>query len=235
MTAGRLWHLPPLTTASSAMTAGLSFIDPRHEDSFQLWHGYHMWKFDFAACCLCVAFQTMIVFSNFTSISIYGVVPTWKWVVGYVQVLLILALSTRRGRIYYIQHRNEIMLCLLGIMLWYHHNLIKNYQGKRQNTNFAGCSAVAYHFLWIPYTTLVFQARFKWLAPMMTLCTAVNLTLLGEMCALCHGGNSMPWWRCAGRSAAKVSTMLIMALCTVYCIEWRARRVWAAMRAVNGA
>ena len=227
--AGRLWPLPPLPTASSAMTAGLSFVDSRHETAFQLWHGRHMLKFDFAAFALCVALQTLIVFSPLTSLTINTLAP-WVWLVGYTEAILFLVLSTQQGRKYYICHRNEILIALQAIMLWYHHCLVANYMG---HGSVLLCSVVAYNFLWIPYTTLVFQAQFKLLAPMMVLCAAVNLTLLKEMCASCDGIGGMPWWRCAGRAAAKVSTMLGMALCTVYCIEWRARRVWAAMQAVR--
>ena len=75
----------------------------------------------------------------------------------------------------------------------------------------------------------VSSSVFKWLAPMIVMCAALNLSLLGEMCGSCvDDGTSMK--RCVLRGASKVTMMVAAALGTVYYVEWRARRVWAALR-----
>ena len=187
-----------------------------------------MLHFDFMVLCMSVALQTVIVFTSATNFNVTPSVPWYKWLVGYVEAVVIGVLCTRRGRQWYILNRDALLLCLLAVMFVYHHSLMKNFQGIGTPA-MSKCSGVAYGFLWLPYVTFVFQARFKWLAPMIVMCAALNLSLLGEMCGSCvDDGTSMK--RCVLRGASKVTMMVAAALGTVYYVEWRARRVWAALR-----
>lgn len=224
------------------VTAGLTFIDPIDEAQFQRWHARHMFQFDIVALIMCVLFHTLLVFTSIGRIKIYTAVATWRWAVGYIQVILLLFLSTKRGKKLYIRNRDAFLLGLLAIVLWYHHFVIRNFHGVASVLQ--ECSGVVYGFLWIPFITLVLQARFKWLLPAIVTMTAINLTLLPEICAVCDtkSGKSLPptvtgmmssvsaMRRCSGRGASKVAILVGAALCTVYCVEWRARRVWAALR-----
>jgi hypothetical protein len=218
------------------VTAGLTFTDPVDEAHFQRWHARHRLQFDVVALSMCVLFHTLLVFTNIGHVTIFKAVEPWRWAVGYVQLLLLLFLSNKRSRAVYIQHRDKFLLALLAIVLWYHHFVMRNFLGVAPSLQ--KCSGVIYGFLWIPFSTLVLQARFKWLMPAIVLTTSINLTLLGEICAACgegvgNGGLNMTATtvrRCTGRGVSKVAIMVGAALCTVYCLEWRARRVWAALR-----
>lgn len=227
-----LWVPPPPVDVAAAapLSAGLRFVDFAQEGAFQRWHARHMWKYDYAALCLCTALQTMLVFTSVTQFTILGAVPAWKWGVGYCHAALLAALSVRRGREVYVAHRDAALLGWHALMLWYHHGLMRNFHGLGPPTMHS-CSGVACAFTWLPFVTLVFQTRWRWLAPAIVASAAVNLTLLPELCATCDGGDAAALRRCAGRGAVKAVSMVAAALLAVYCIEWRARRVWAALRA----
>jgi hypothetical protein len=219
------------------ITAGLTFTDPADEAHFQLWHATHMLQFDLFSLALCVLFHSLLVFTNIGPVSLYIAVEPWRWAFGYVQIALLLFLTNKRCRKFYIRHRDAFLLTLIAILLFYHQFVIRNVAlGVHK------CSGgVVYGFLWIPFTTLVLQARFKRLLPAIVLTTAINLTLLVEICAACdvassgaaselHSSSSR---RCSGRGGAKVVILVGAALCTVYAIEWRAIRVWAALRGAS--
>ena len=222
-------RLPPFFASVSplSLTAALSFLDPTDEQLFLHWHAQHMWKFDVGALGMCVALQTMLVFTSITQFELLKSVVAWKWAVGYIQLVLIVVMCSQRGRRWYCSHRDLVLIALQLVMLWYHHTLMNNFRPPIGPNVLLKCSGVTYSFVWLPFVTLVFQARFRLLAPVIVLSTAVNLTLLRDMCGQCEGGGGA---RCIGRGAGKVVGMVGATLTAVYCIEWRARRVWALTR-----
>ena len=218
------------------VTAGLTFTDPVDEEHFRLWHARHMFQFDVVALSMCVLFHTLLLVAKIGLRGPFRVeLAFWRWMIGYVQAVLLLFLASKRGKQIYIQHRDVFLLGLLAVVLWYHHSVVKNFYGVA--TVLEKCSGVVYGFLWIPVIALLLQPRFKWLMPAILATTAINLTLLGEICTTCDAGNSAGgvapstnvMRRCSSRGASKVAIMVGAALYTVYCAEWRARRVWASL------
>lgn len=214
------------------LTVGLTFANRSHEASFGRWYARHMWKYDAVAMAMCIVFQTVLVFVPGTSYGLFFRLSWTKWAFGYCHVVPLAAILMPRGRTWYQTHRDTALLVLLGAMLIYHHVLLENYRHIGPPA-ILQCSNVAYSFLWLPFVALLFQMRLRLLGPGIAVATAVNLTLLSDLCQVCPSDPGT-MRRCIVRGASKVAAIVAAALFVVYFVEWRARRLWMTLVASSG-
>ena len=217
----------PRPSFSHAISVGLAF-PPAQEEAFTRWYAEHMWRYDAVCSWMCAVLQTVLVFVPGTAYGLFFRLPWTRWVIGYCHVILLGLLSLPKGRAWYLAHRDAALTTLTVVMLIYHHGVLENYYHLSPPA-VTSCNNVAYSFLWLPFVALLFQSRFRFLGPTITACAAINSSLLWGMCEDCR--TSLPARRCIGRGASKVAVIVAAALCVVYCIEWRARRLWSAQAA----
>jgi len=214
-------HLPHLNV-------GLWFPGSQ-EELFGRWYAQNMMRYDAVAMLMCIAFQTVLVFVPGATYGLFFRLSWVQWMIGYCHLIPLAMLASHTGRSFYRSHRDKVLQMHLLVILLYQHLVVENYRYVGPPL-FLSCSNVAYSFIWIPFVVLIFQVRFRLLAPTIALFTAVNLFLLRSFCEECRSPTPRTLYRrCIGRGASKVCIMVVAALSVVYFVEWRARRLWVAL------
>jgi hypothetical protein len=162
-----------------------------------------------------------------TAFALYYKVPWQQWSLGYVHGLPALLLLRSRTRALYHRHRDSILLMVHFVALVYQHWIVQNYMHLAPVATLRN-PAFAFSFTWLPTAAILYQMKFAWQVPMYAVMTAVNISLVAPMCTLALPEEGTE--RCGLRMATKTVTMVAAALLVVYCVEWRARRVWLMTR-----
>jgi hypothetical protein len=220
---GRGRSPPPAPLHSSALS--LSFEDARQEQEFSRWHARRMWPYDAAALCLGALTHIAILLLPGPGSQLLRRLAWRHWVLGFCHLPPLLLLAHPSSREWYFSRRDVVLLCLLGGLLAHQYSAVAAYARPPPLSPLAPTDFL----LWLPAAALLFQARFAWLAPAAAAAAAVGVRLLSALCAACQP--AAPLQRCVARSASKLAVTVTGALLVVYCLEWRARRAWAAARA----
>jgi len=209
----------------------LAFPDERDEAAFTQWHATNMWRFDAAGLLLCALLQTATLLLPCMRRGLLGAAPWPHWALGYCHLAPLAMLTTRRPRRWYLRHRDVVLLILLGALGAYQHRVVSAYAQRGAAATGPSLLALAYSFLWLPAAALLFELRFAHLAPALAAALAGQLVMLRGLCDASGGARvDGARWHCMARGAAKAAAMCFVALTTVYTVEARARRIWAASR-----